>query len=375
MGRLSACLFLIAACGDSATGTEAADPLHAPLDPSGLLTPQPSARLTPSVCGVAEWSVPAGANPALDVSVASTRGLTAIVAVPQVGGAMTGFEVSERMEVITDERDTKLPVDGTFSQVSASLIDGRLVTATSDGVGIHVHLFDERMQQPQQLTKLTGTTLSKPAFMTANGTPVIVTGGTKGLSMTTFSANFEIGATTLIAASAPVTSLTTAQYGGAVLAAWSTSAHECYVADVASVVAGGASHKGVPCEHPRLATDVANNAANLVFEQDGAVQLVRLSHVQTVARSLLRPGARSPRIVFDGARYWVSYIDGRGGIDVGILDTTTQPASLTSMALVGPAPADEAYELALVDGRPTVVALDAQSHYTAQQLCAIPAAE
>lgn len=356
------------------TGTEAADPLHATLDPSGLLTQQ-HARLTPTVCGVAEWSVPAGASTALDVSVASTRGLTAILAVPQAGGAMTGFAVSDRMEVITDPQDTKLPVDGTFSQISASLIDGRLMTATSDGVGIQVHLFDEHLQHPQQLTKLTGSTFSKPAFMTANGTRVIVTGGTKGLSMTTFSANFEIGETTLIAASAPVTALTTAQYGGAVLAAWSTSSHECYVSDVASVVAGGASHKGLPCEHPRLAADVAHDAAALVFEQAGAVHFLRLSHVQTVAASLLRPDARSPRIVFDGARYWVSYIDGRGGVDVGILDTTTEPASLTSMALIGPAPADEAYELALVDGLPTVVALDAQSHYTAHQLCAVPAAE
>ncbi|CAN5222742.1 hypothetical protein BH11MYX1_BH11MYX1_26230 [soil metagenome] len=373
MGRLSAFLFLIAACGDNMAGLEAPDPLHAALDPSGLLTEQPTARLTPTVCGVAEWSVPAGADRSLDMSVASAHGIASIVAVPQAGGAMTGFSFDSRMDVVTDPLATKLPIDGTLSKVSASMVDDRLLTATADGNAVRVHLFDEFLQNPQQLAKLDATTFSKPAFMTANSTPVIVTGGVNGLSMTSFSANFEIGETKLIAPSAPVTALATAQYGGAVLAAWSTSSNDCYVADVASFVSGSASHTNMPCAHPRLAGDIANNAASLVFEQDGTLRLMHISHLQMGGvSSLLRPDAHSPRIVFDGARYWVSYIDARGGIVVGFLD---HGSHFTSMALIGPAPADEAYELALVEGRVTVVALDVQGNYTAHQMCAVAAAE
>jgi hypothetical protein len=372
MGRLSAFLFLVAACGDNGPVTDAPDPLHATLVSGGLLTQAPTARLTPIVCGVAEWAVPAGADRALDLSIATSHGITSIVAVPQAGGAMTGFAVDSRMEVVTDPRDTKIPIDGTLSHVSASMVGDRMLTATTDGTAVRVHLFDEFLQNPQQVAKLDATTFSKPAFMTANSTPVIVTGGLKGLSMTTVSANFGLGETKLIAPSAAVTSLATAQYGGAVLAAWTTSADECYVSDVASFVSGASSHTSMPCAHPRLAADIAHNSASLVFEQDGAVRMMHISHMQMGGvSSLLRPDGHSPRIVFDGARYWVSYIDARGGIVVGLLDGSR----LTSMALIGPAPSDEAYELALVDGRVIVVALSVQGNYTAHQMCAVAAAD
>jgi len=70
--------------------------------------------------------------------------------------------------------------------------------------------------------------------------------------------------------------------------------------------------------------------------------------------------------VFDGSRYWVSYIDARGDIVVGYLDGSNH---LVSMALIGPKPARDAYELVMVDNHPWVFSVDPANGYMAHRMC------
>ena len=83
---------------------------------------------------------------------------------------------------------------------------------------------------------------------------------------------------------------------------------------------------------------------------------------------LLRDSTSSPRAVFDGKNFWVSYLDARGDILVGFLDGDRK---LVTMSLAGPRPDDQAYELLLVDGNPWVFALGNEG-YTAHRMCVEP---
>jgi len=70
--------------------------------------------------------------------------------------------------------------------------------------------------------------------------------------------------------------------------------------------------------------------------------------------------------VFDGSRYWVSYIDARGDVVVGYLDANNQ---LISMGIVGGKPAHDAYELVMVDDHPWIFTTDPTNGYMAHRLC------
>ena len=82
---------------------------------------------------------------------------------------------------------------------------------------------------------------------------------------------------------------------------------------------------------------------------------------------VLRANATSPRTVFDGQRFWISYIDERGDVVAGFLDGNRKPVT---MALNGVHPSREGYELAIVNGAPTIFALD-DTGYSAYGLCAV----
>ncbi|HET9989639.1 MAG TPA: hypothetical protein VFQ65_14000 [Kofleriaceae bacterium] len=369
MGRFSFLLMVLAACGDNLGGVEQVTPGEGRVHP-GVQTIQAPAYV-PAVCGAAQWST-TGGDAKLDLAMVSNgHGTTSIVTAPVAGGAMTGFAVDDRMTMIGDPSQTKLPLDGTFTAVTASVVGGRVLTASLDGGATRVHLFGEDLSSPQELGKLGGSVLAKPAFLVANHQRVVATGGAEGVSLTTLDANFNLGTTLLAAPTSEVDSLATAQYGDAIMAAWTTIDKHCYVADLAAFAAGTVSHVDDECARPRIATELATATTNIVFERDGTLRLMHVSHLHGgEASTLLRPNARAPRIAFDGLRFWVSYIDARGDIVVGFLDADQH---LVSMGLVGPAPADDAYELTLVDGRMWVVSMDAANGFMAHQMCAVVA--
>ena len=191
--------------------------------------------------------------------------------------------------------------------------------------------------------------------------------------MTTIGSNYTLGTTIVAAASSQVASLATAQNGDEIRAAWETTDKRCFIADLAAVTKVDAALVDHDCGRPQIATDVASATTNIAFERDGGIRLMHISHLHGgIASTLLRPDARSPRIAFDGTRFWITYLDARGDIVIGFLDEDNH---LVSTGLVGPAPADGAYELAFVDGRIWVVSVDATNGFMAHQMCAELATE
>jgi hypothetical protein len=96
---------------------------------------------------------------------------------------------------------------------------------------------------------------------------------------------------------------------------------------------------------------------------------IRVSaHNEIANDKLIAANGVSPRIVFDGERYWVSYLGERGDVVVGYLDETD---NLVSTAIEGVRPASGAYELALVNGSVWVYAYDGETGFGATRLCLV----
>ena len=366
MGRLFACVLLVAACGDNVVvDPSPAETLATHGVNGGSVT---VARYVPSVCAVNNWSVPF-ATPSVDVAITSEHGVTSLLTAPAAGGQLAGFAVDERMSVITDPNATALPVTGAFTAVAASIVNHRVVATGMSGDSARVELFGDVLSDPVDLAKIPATSIAKPPFAQVNDVSVLATGGVNGLTFTQVSPNFQLGESLVVGKSAQVTSLSMVQYGLSTLATWSTVNDECYVERIASFVPSQSSHTNVKCDGARIAADTTNDEARIVFEGGGGLRLIHISHMQIGGDSVpLRPAAHAPRVAFDGTRYWVSYIDVRGDIVVGFLD---QHSQLISTALIGPAPVGESYELSVIDGRVWVFSLDALNGYMGHQLCVV----
>jgi len=368
MGRLFACVLLVAACGDNLVSDPSLK-ANGFDNPNAITSGTTAVRLGPAVCSAASWSVTPTAK-AVELAVASAHGVTSIFTIPDGGGQLYGFTLDDRM-VVTSDPSSKLDVADSFTTVSAAVLDGQLVTSGVAGDTAYVDLFAQGINgAPKRVGKVVATTLAQSSFLQLVNSTMLVTGGSDGVSLTQVGTSFELGATMLVGASKPVTSLSTTQYGQTILATWTTADHECYVEHVAGFIPGNATHSMVDCEHARIASNINNDEARIVFDGAGGLRLMHVSHMQIGGDSVpLRPLATSSRIVFDGLHYWVSYIDVRGQIVVGFLDAQSH---LVSMAIDGPAPIGESYELSVIDGRVWVISQDMQSGYSATQMCLAP---
>jgi hypothetical protein len=358
----------MAACGDNLVSDPSQDPS---LKTTGFdhasAAGGTAERLVPAVCSSASWSVTPPAK-AVELAVASSHGVTSIFTIPERGGQLYGFTVDDRMVVTSDPNKTKLDVADLFTSMSASVFQDQLVTSGVAGDTAYVDLFDRGINAaPKRIGKVAATTLAQSSFLQLVNSTMLVTGGSDGVSLTQVGTNFKLGASMLVGPSKPVTSLSATQYGQTIVATWTTVDHECYVEHVAGFIAGNATHSAIDCDHARIASNITNDDARIVFDGAGGLRLTDLSHVQSGGESvMLRPLAAASRVVYDGLHYWISYIDARGQIVVGFLDAQS---NLVSMAIDGPTPIGESYELSVIDGRVWVIAQDIKSGYTATQMC------
>ena len=189
-----------------------------------------------------------------------------------------------------------------------------------------------------------------------------LTAGPSGVNVAGFDASWhQLGAARL----APgAIGLAATSSGADALVAWSTNAG-CTVEQLGFVrTATGLS----ACRAPRLAAGIGDRA-ELAYEGVGGVWVgdLYMSGNNAIA-STRKVGAygRSPRIAFDGQRYWMTYIDARGTLVVGFLSQDLN--TLVSFALDDVTPAADAYDLKIVDGQAVVFSASA-SGYAAHGLC------
>ena len=89
-------------------------------------------------------------------------------------------------------------------------------------------------------------------------------------------------------------------------------------------------------------------------------------HNAIASTHLVGPLGTSPRIAFDGQRYWMTYIDARGGVAVGYLSEDF--GTLVSLALEDVTPSADAYDLKIVNGQPMVFSASSRG-YAAHTIC------
>jgi len=359
---LSISLALITGCGDNLAGdpVDSGDTgdLSGSVEDDGIV-----GRLIPEVCASRAWPEALVEAKDSDVAVVAMPLGAAVFAVPKSGGDLRGFLVDGRGLLMGDPAGTKV-IGGKFTGVSATVTDGRLVVGVVDGANIAVNVVRDDLGDFRSLATVVGSYVGDSTVMHARGNRITATGGASGMYMSSFDSNWSPMGSELLARSVP-TGMTTTAYGNDAMVAWTTD-NECHLQRVASNIH---SEQGFPCKSGRIAANYGARSGEMVYEAGEDIMLsnIRVSAHNEIANQIfLAPGGKSPRIAFDGERYWVSYINIHNDIVVGYLDDKN---NLVSTAVEGTRPMQDAYELAFVNGGVWIYALDQETGFQASRLC------
>jgi hypothetical protein len=352
--RIFPAMLLLAACGDNLRGPD--NSIDTPtVDPSG--TEQPAARWEPEICGIQTWDNAGATN--LSMSVTATDMGSTIFGVPTTAGPIVGYTIDAQGKMSTAG---KAVTTASFTHVAATYVGGKyLVAATSDDKTTMM-LVSEGLTYTEVLGVLEGGLVAAHPLIPSRRQLFTATAGNDGLQLAQYDVQFnQLGTNSL--ADGAVRGLDAVAFDADALVAWSTS-NSCTVQTLAfPKTAIGAG----PCMNPRLAVGIGDRA-ELAYTRPEGVFVGDLYMSGNNAIASVHPiasNATSPRIVFDGQRYWMSYIDARGGIAVGFL---TDEGQLISMALEDTAPSADGYDLKLVDGQPVVYSAG-PTGYAAHTMC------
>lgn len=367
MGRFSAIVFLLAACGDN---NVVAPPLG--VDPLGGVdgtAPGPVAlptQFAPQVCGELSWTT-STVNTALDVAVVPRAAGAQVLAVPLAGGAMTAYSLDKAMNLQTIS--SQLAINDAFTQVSASVVNGQLTATARDATSIRVNLLASDLSSAQQVAKLLPGYVSKPAFQSSDGVSFVPVADDQGLRLERFNGAWQVS-TMRVATTDPATGVTAAPMDYSTVAAWATKS-SCYMMTMFTASPGPLATMPEACTSPHLAIDSTTQVGQLVYESVDGIRIEMTKHTSFAnASQLLRPEGTSPRILWDGHRFWISYLDQRGDIVVGYLDGG-DTGHYVSAAIIGAKPVASAYELVLIGGQVWAVSFDAAG-YSAHRMCIEP---
>ncbi|HLL24025.1 MAG TPA: hypothetical protein VK427_17955, partial [Kofleriaceae bacterium] len=288
----------------------------------------------------------------------------ALFSVPLAGGALRGFAIDSTGKIVTKEAGTVLREDRRYHAVAAAFAGDRLVTAVvTDDASVVIDHVREDLGASTNLVTARGYTVADVPMTPLRQHHLAAVGGDEGVSALRFDATWAADGTHELSAVGPRT-VTATSFRDDTMVAWSTGT-SCHLARI-----GGARTSARPwaCEHARIAVDSLARRGYMVFE---AGEKVMISEIVVDGESelanvrVLLDGARAPKIVFDGERYWISYLNVRDDVVVGYLGAG---GTLVSMALEGTQPMPRGYELAILDGSPWVFAVDGNGA-NAQQIC------
>ncbi|HEX7701055.1 MAG TPA: hypothetical protein VF403_10045, partial [Kofleriaceae bacterium] len=193
--------------------------------------------------------------------------------------------------------------------------------------------------------------VSKPPFVNAGPDTVSPTTWLDGLTIRPFASDWTAMPPVLTEPSDQPVAVTAVTFGTSAVVAWSTPA-ACNVEQLTDMSNGTRAHSTTPCLEPRLAT--SPTAVAFVRELPDGVYLSTGAPSDLVANAIqIGANGTSPRIAFDGQRFWIGYYDGARlvagylGLD-GTLHSTTIAAT----------PAHDAYELVIVGGAPWLLVVD-----------------
>jgi len=366
MGRLCALFLIVAGCGDNIPGRTAPGQDGADFGGVGDPTPIQPVQYNASVCGLQTWT-PTVAQSAPDslLLVAPSPTGAAVVAMPAKGGALSGFTVDDRMMMAN--AGTNVLSGYAWNSAAISTVAGGLQLSGVDSTtgDVRVALLDNNLGVQSQILKTPGT-LTAPMFA-AYGERMTAVADTDGVSVWHYDREWNTTGSMLVLPTDPATSVTTSAYGDTALVGWSTQT-ECYLARLPGFATAdwGVVGNG-PCPTPRVAGDGTGEQAVVVYEYANTVRIAHVGANQlSPSTTMLRAYSHSPRVVWDGTRFWVSYIGPHGDITVGFLDQWNR---MHMLDLIGIRPQGTAYDLVMIGGSPWLVSLDNANGFAAHELC------
>lgn len=354
---------MFAGCGDNLG--EGADPQPSLPGINGSEAPSTTPpRLVPEACGKVDWTTGIAADKSVDVAVVAGDQDGTLIAAPSSGGRLAGFSFDLGMDA--SSAGIKVPLPGTFDAVATAMLGDRVVAAARGTSGVELALLDKSLGDAKLFAKLPSDLVSNGVMYRLTGPdPVVPYATDDGLYLQQFGAGLQPTALQHFLTTDPATGLAATQDEGNILVAMST-ATDCHIELVESISAGYGSTLPLACNHPMVAAAPQQASAGLVFEFGNAVWFALIEQGQVVSGHRLSASASSPRIVFDGQRYWVSYLDAEGHVEVGFLDAAHQ---LSAIKLTDTRPEANAYQLLMIHGSVWVIGLDPPG-YAAHRVCA-----
>ncbi len=348
-----------AVAADNGTGNDPG------VDP-GTQVAHGGARYTAELCSVVNY--PQYRHDGLDVDLAvspANNGGTAFFSVSRFGGPIRGFATDGRGTAVSDKTGTVLRSDDQFRAISASYIDGRVITTALGDGGTYVDMHRGDLGARIPLAHAAGTLISDLAMQPSMGTRAVAVADEGGISALAFKSDWTTDLARSVARAKPE-SMTSANFGTEGVVAYAEG-NRCHL----QRLSGGEMVRAFGCEGSRLAIEQKLGQGHLVFEQDGTIMISNVWTGHSVELSLptkLVESGFAPRIVWDGTRYWVSYLDPHGYPVVGFLE---QDGHLRTHGIGGLSPLDDAYELVLVNGQVWLYAVD-RLGLSGVHLCALP---
>ncbi len=317
----------------------------------------------PAVCERLNNLATVGAN--VDLALATTpTGLSAFW-VPTAGGSLSGVDIGTNRAASL----VSIVKVGAFTASSAAYLDGQLVAGGISTSRALVHSVPQPLAGGTEIGNFDGEFVGKTTLTHSNGDRVTATSCSSGLTVNAFDNAWNGSPATFTVNTSQSVSIDLTPIGAQSLAVWST-ASTCHYETVTSKTTGTARQTASKaCQLARLTSNGTEVA--MVFEEGTKTGLViddatTLSAVNAVYAN----GARSPRVLWDGAHYWVSYLDATDHVVIGYVDEYGM--TLTTQ-LPDKAPTDKAYELGMLDGQPWLFAVgQTDSQLTAARLC-VPA--
>jgi hypothetical protein len=357
-------LLLVGACGR--LGFDSAPP-PGEGSPPIVVTTEPS--LAPTVCAASTLGTVVLPAPPVDVTVTATPTGAVLLWTPQ-GGGLYGLEVDAAGSVVGNPGGTQIRSDPWIHSIASTYVDDVLIVAAQDDINcISVDLFATGLGSFQEIDHMAQVHAPKVPIVKSAGVRVVAASfddqllGGGGVSFTPFDTNWNPQSPSSLYTTAPVTAIATTGSDTTAVAAWST-ATTCQLTTLTNGSPGSASLDLVPCASPRLAA--SKDDLVFAFESFAGVRAVRGvgGELGAAGAPVIAPGS-SPRVVFDGAHYWLSYVDASWSLVVGYLDTDGRLHTTD----LGSVPASQAYELVVVDGAPWVYAAEGGT-FTATKVCA-----
>jgi hypothetical protein len=329
----------------------------------GDIAPPPLTTYAADVCDQRTWDITPDAKN-IDLKVVRTSTGASVLMVPKDGGAVRGFRVDQRGDLF-DRDVVTLRDDRNYTSLSASIAADRLVLASLVDDKVTLDIVRDDLGALHNLGSL-GPLVTDSAVITARDTQIALVGGPDGVVANGFTGGLWTSTDPVAVTKAPVVSITATPFLSDTILAWSTTTKECHLQRFAGKQE---SVRSFGCDDARIAMDAASLRGQLVFVENGNVfrsDIIIGGESELASKVQIAEAGSSPRVAFDGSKFWISYINAHGDVVVGFLDG----GRLASRALEGTRPDAEAYDLSVFADGPWIVSGNDASTMSALRICA-----